>query len=232
MSGPRATTGTDSKQDYATPDDFMGVCKSRFGQISLDLAAHAGNRKHERYFAPATLDVTVDYNKVSMADVKAIHSDLVRQGATLEDAETVSLVQLVGSPRKTTYSIKNSDKKALAFDSLKQDWALHGQGGSLWLNCEFNDCGTWAKKCAAEAKLGATVSILLLTPASVGTNWFRDDIAPYADVYLLNGRLSFDGKNLYPKDCMLSHFYYHRSVRDICIWNWKKDKIERKWTSE
>lgn len=74
-------------------------------------------------------------------------------------------------------------------------------------------------------------SILLLTPASVGTNWFRDEICDMADVYLLNGRLSFDGKNLYPKDCMLAHFYYHKSTRDICIWNWKKDKIEQKWVS-
>lgn len=230
MSGPRVTSGTDSKQDYATPDDFMSACKSRFGEITFDLAAHAGNARHGRYFAPATFDVVVDYDKMKEDDIINLKASLVRQGAAFKDVDVISL-RPETSAVKQQYQIKNSDPRATTFDSLQQDWAFHGWGGVLWLNCEFNDCATWAKKCKAEAERGAVV--LLLTPASVGTNWFRDDIAAFADVYLLNGRLCFDGKNLYPKDCMLSHYYKKQSQvspREISIWNWKKDTIEHRWS--
>ena len=43
MSGPRVTSGTESKQDYATPDQLIGIVAKRFGPISFDLAAHFGH---------------------------------------------------------------------------------------------------------------------------------------------------------------------------------------------
>jgi hypothetical protein len=50
--GPRISTGADSKQDYRTPADFMAAVAKRFGPVTFDLAAHAGNAQHPLYFAP------------------------------------------------------------------------------------------------------------------------------------------------------------------------------------
>ena len=98
--------------------------------------------------------------------------------------------------------------------------------GLLWLNCEFNDIPSWAERCRNEAAMGA--EILLLTPAAVGSNWFSKSIAGHADVYLLNGRLSFISGASYNKDCMLSH--YHPGNLKICVWDWRCDRILYSWT--
>jgi len=39
-----------SRQDYATPDDFMAAVRLRFGPLAFDLAADATNFKAEKYF--------------------------------------------------------------------------------------------------------------------------------------------------------------------------------------
>ena len=135
MSGPRVTSGTESKQDYATPDQLIGIVAKRFGPISFDLAAHSGNKKHPRYFAP------------------------------------------------------------------------------------------WADRCLSEMRDGANIT--LLTPMTTA-NWFRDNIAGEADAYPLSGRLSFDGKNVFPKDCLVSR-YSPDSNGDFFLWDWQKDVILRKW---
>jgi hypothetical protein len=143
------------------------------------------------------------------------------------------------------------DDEAYGIDAFDHPWAhlatnrfrREGYTGLLWLNCEFNDIPTWAARCRDEAKQGA--NILLLTPASVGANWFSDLIAPYADTYLLKPRLSFIPKQTYNKDCMISHFVVPKirsygpfkvvgapedDTRVLEIWNWKKNKIESQWT--
>ncbi len=56
-------------------------------------------------------------------------------------------------------------------NSLVQDW--HKIKGLLWLNPPFSNIGLWAAKCLKESKLGAHIA--MLTPASVGTNWFADN---------------------------------------------------------
>jgi phage N-6-adenine-methyltransferase len=145
-----------SKQDYATPPDFMEAVVRRFGPISWDLAAHAKNKKHASYF---------------------------------------------------------NEKQ----NSLKQDW--HKIPGWLWLNPPFSNIAPWAEKCAQEAKLGA--KILFLTPASVGSNWFAENVHPHALVLALQGRICFDVNNPtwgYPKDCMLSVF---ADTAGFEVWDWK-----------
>ena len=151
------------------------------------------------------------------------------------------------------------DPKAVAMDSLEQPWAhmatsrfrREGSKGLLWLNPEFGDIPTWATKCKEESyHLGA--NILMLSPASVGSNWFCDLIAGYADVYLLKPRLSFIPGQLYNKDCMMAHYCYpeDRSFgpfrtpsmgpdgafcshlhRYISVWNWKTNVIEHVWST-
>jgi hypothetical protein len=145
------------------------------------------------------------------------------------------------------------DVDAFGMDAFDHSWSLlsdslfarkkepqHRVRGLLWLNCEFNDTERWASRCCREAALGA--SILLLTPAAVGANWFRDKIAGHGDIYLLNGRLSFIPGQTYNKDCMLTHFYQSIEDRDatlatplgcsgqqICVWDWRNDLILHLW---
>ena len=100
-------------------------------------------------------------------------------------------------------------------DALKQTWP----GGLLWLNPPFGDLDPWAAKCHVEAKCGAR--ILLLVPASVGSNWFAKHIFHVADVYFLRPRLMFKGHDKpYPKDLMLCWFH-PLSTGSIECWKWK-----------
>lgn len=145
-----------SRQDWATPTDFITAVEKRFGKIEFDLAASAENTKHECFFDESQ-------------------------------------------------------------DSLKQSW--HKLSGNLWLNPQFNNIAPWAKKCAEEAALGA--KILFLTPASIGSNWFRDFVYHKAHVFALNGRLTFIGAiTPFPKDCILSAYGYYPPGFEI--WNWRK----------
>lgn len=152
MSGAANHRG-ESKQDYATPPEFMRAVNARFGPHSFDLAAHAANTKHARYFTEAD-------------------------------------------------------------NSLIQDW--HKIDGLLWLNPPFDPIAPWAAKCHAEAEKGARIAFLV--PASVGSNWYRDNIHDQHRVLFLNGRICFDGKNGFPKDCMLVLF---GDVPDFEVWRWK-----------
>jgi phage N-6-adenine-methyltransferase len=101
-------------------------------------------------------------------------------------------------------------------DSLKTDWCHFA--GVLWLNPPFDNITPWAKKCADS--IGVARRILLLTPASIGANWFRDHVHGKALVLALNGRLTFKGTDApYPKDCILSVFGL---APGFDVWSWRK----------
>lgn len=125
--------------------------------------------------------------------------------------------------RKLSFDLAASEenKKAEKFFS-KEDDSLNQSGqipGLLWLNPPFADIVPWADKCARESK-DSTIQIIMLTPASVGSNWFSQFVHKKAQVLFLNGRITFVGsKDPYPKDCMLSLFGFGESGFDI--WRWK-----------
>jgi phage N-6-adenine-methyltransferase len=114
-------------------------------------------------------------------------------------------------------------------DSLKQDWAgcihvAHSQsqkslgieGTTAWLNPPYDDIGKWAKK-ADESR----ARVIMLVPASVGTNWFRDYVHLKHPVDVLNGRIQFDGHTQpYPKDLMLCLFGFARQLRRVTLDVW------------
>jgi phage N-6-adenine-methyltransferase len=110
-------------------------------------------------------------------------------------------------------------------DSLKQDWRRIIPG-DLWLNPPYAHIAPWAEKCAASAWFdtrrgpGAAGNrrIFFLVPAGVGANWFAMHVHKKAQVEFLNGRLSFDGKNPYPKDCILAVF---GGQPGYGCWRWK-----------
>jgi phage N-6-adenine-methyltransferase len=116
---------------------------------------------------------------------------------------------------------ERSNAKAKLFyteadDSLKQPW--HKLGGLLWLNPPFSNIEPWAKACYHESVRGAEIAFL--TPASIGSNWFRNFVHEHAYVLALNGRLKFEGcADPYPKDCILSIF--GRGIHGFDVWKWK-----------
>ena len=60
------------------------------------------------------------------------------------------------------------------------------------------------------------------------SNWFANNVAGIADTYLLLGRMSFDGKNVYPKDNLLSH-YHNGATGAVHLWDWRRDQMLRTW---
>ncbi len=106
-------------------------------------------------------------------------------------------------------------------DSLTTPWASNWPHLRLWLNPEFSDIGKWAARCANQYQCMWSVGrIFLLTPASIGANWFAEHVAPHARVIALNGRLTFVGhKKPYVKDCILSVYGLDPGFE---VWNWRK----------
>jgi phage N-6-adenine-methyltransferase len=96
------------------------------------------------------------------------------------------------------------DSLSLPWDELWEGWA--------WLNPPFSHIGPWAKKCAE-----CRQKVAFLVPAGVGANWFRDYVDGRAKVLLLNGRICFDGKDPYPKDCILALYGVTPGYE---VWTW------------
>lgn len=104
-----------------------------------------------------------------------------------------------------------------AVDSLKQDWTV--LSGNLWLNPEFAQIDPWASKCRETRAQAPKQRILMLTPGSVGTNWFAEHVHLHALILGLRPRIKFVGaKDAYPKDLTLS--VYGEAPGFDC-WRWK-----------
>ena len=109
-------------------------------------------------------------------------------------------------------------------DSLSSNWCGEiGAGENAWLNPPFADIEPWVKKASEwrNAPHYLRTRILLLVPASIGSNWFRDHVLQTAFVWALNGRLTFVGaKDPYPKDLMLLEYGH---APGFGVWDWRKD---------
>lgn len=126
-------------------------------------------------------------------------------------------------------------------DTFKQDWRERLKGGLGWLNPEFDPMDKWVELCAKQQQNGA--EFLVLSPASVSTNWFWSYVQPYATVYCVTPRIPFVGSHNvfppthpragerkcgaeceaccpYPKDLILSH-YCARPNHELQRWKWK-----------
>lgn len=93
-------------------------------------------------------------------------------------------------------------------DSLTVPWAERFPNVTMWLNPPFKRIAPWMMKCRDEARqLGPNGKIVVLTPASVGANWFFDHVHKSALVLPLAPRITFVGATQpFPKDCMISVF--------------------------
>jgi hypothetical protein len=117
---------------------------------------------------------------------------------------------------------------AMCCDALSFNWS-RAPSGNLWLNPRYADIAPWAEKCAASAwwesektKRGPGPAsgrvIYFLVPASVGANWFAEHVDKKSLVLFPRPRLSFDGKNPYPKDLILACFGLKPGYE---CWRWK-----------
>lgn len=122
---------------------------------------------------------------------------------------------------------KHASYYSAAQDGLAQPWAEAFPVGNLWLNPEFGSIAPWAAKCALEStrRLGW---IFMLTPASIGTDWFAEHVQGKAYVLGLSPRIPFDGMPVnpetgrvdgYPKDLMMSVFGH--GLHGFDTWRWK-----------
>ena len=105
----------------------------------------------------------------------------------------------------------------------RPNWLRATNGGWGWLNPPFSDIAPWAERCAQLRADGGCVA--LLVPAAVGANWYREHVHGHACVLALNGRLSFDGKNPYPKDCLLALYAPHFPPA-FEVWTWAVKRIK------
>lgn len=106
-----------------------------------------------------------------------------------------------------------------ALSSVRTWQPLDGYGGWAWLNPPYAHIEPWVAKAAKEAQRGAHIAVLV--PASVGADWWRDWVEPFAYQSYLNGRLKFVGvKDYYPKDCALL-LYTPWQYMGHEIWNWR-----------
>ena len=100
-------------------------------------------------------------------------------------------------------------------DSLKEDWST--LVGTAYLNPPFGSMVPWARKCASvRDRTGWT---LLLCPSSTGAGWFQEHIVPHGFVLELAPRICFNGKQPFPKDCLLTAFGFGIVGRGF--WRWR-----------
>jgi phage N-6-adenine-methyltransferase len=145
-------------------------------------------------------------------------------------------------------------------DSLKQDWAERIGDGRAFLNMEFADIAPWVSKCAewlTRSKPSLRGSIRVLTPASIGAEWFADHCEGKAKVVGLRPRICFEGchqlfpKNhpragerkclapclgcaTYPQDCMLTLWGSRFDSEPIFqTWRWDvPSSLQSEWLCE
>ena len=129
-------------------------------------------------------------------------------------------------------------------DTLSDACPWNSFGGWNWLNPEYANIGPYVEKAYRETLIEEYESKnLLLLPAGVGSNWWRDWVHGKCKVHLLNGRLCFihdwehtidpaslkPGRGparfytsppIYPKDCVLLQYQPGCWVNDYQVWTW------------
>lgn len=128
--------------------------------------------------------------------------------------------------RKAPNFLSLASGHAEAVGSLGVEWAEVLNSSVLrsklaWLNPPFANIRPWAEKCHVEMRKGA--NILLLVPASVGANWYWDEVHGIAEEYSV-GRMTFEGSSdPYPKDLLLAHYRpgLGHSPKPMERWRWQ-----------
>lgn len=105
-----------------------------------------------------------------------------------------------------------------ADDALAQPWPA----GPNWLNPPFARIAPWVRKAKEELCGERESQTVMLVPAAVGSNWWRDYVHGVADVIFINGRIRFVGcTDPFPKDCALLLYQPFAGTRWY-VWDWRK----------
>lgn len=134
------------------------------------------------------------------------------------------------------FDLAATDKNAKAnayftkrHNALKQPWIcrerLRIPDWRYWLNPPYGHLSPWFRKCVDEQRRLTTGSFIVLVPASVGSDWFRQYVWNQASVYFLDGRICFIPNEPYPKDLMICLYRNVRRKVSINIWEWQKNII-------
>ena len=108
-------------------------------------------------------------------------------------------------------------------NAIDDDWAARFTPRDLlFLNPEFGSIGhVWAPLVAQWRRRLPWLRLLMLTPASVGSEWFQRYVHKRALALALSPRLHYVGcADPYPKDCMLSCFGFGVGFD---VWRWDED---------
>ncbi len=111
--------------------------------------------------------------------------------------------------------------------ALTADWSSFGRDDLLWLNPPFGAIQhVWAPLVASWTQRLPWLRVVMLTPAAIGSEWFREHVLGKAMVLGLNPRLTFVGEaETYPKDCMLSCYGF--GVQGFDVWRWQPTRAEK-----
>lgn len=110
-------------------------------------------------------------------------------------------------------------------DALTTSWEVFTRADLLWLNPPFGAIATtWAPLVSRWTRKLPWLRVLMLTPGSIGSEWFQRYVHRKAMVLALSPRLHFIGAaDPYPKDCMLSCFGF--GVTGFDVWRWDEEPV-------
>lgn len=104
-------------------------------------------------------------------------------------------------------------------NGLIQPWYTSGWA---WCNPPYSSISPWVEKAWTEAQKGA--HIVMLVPASTGSNWWRAHVDGKAYITFLNGRVTFVGHSSpYPKDLALLLYAPFLSGGST-VWRWRENQ--------
>jgi phage N-6-adenine-methyltransferase len=148
----------------------------------------------------------------------------ISHGDTRQDYETPPEFIAAVEKRfgKLTFDLAASERNTKVpgnfFSESESAFETPWPEGLLWLNPPFKKIEPWAEQCAFYA--GPRTKILMLTPASIDSNWFAKHVHRKAIVLGVNPRIVFVGEKIgYPKPIMLSCFGF--GVAGMDVWRWK-----------
>lgn len=159
-----------------------------------------------------------------------------RPGESKQDYETpwelIRAVEvLLGRAFDVDLAARADNAKAPRFvtpeeNTFKVEWSMAYAGCLAWLNPEFGDIGPYAERCSQHGGVN-DLQIVMLTPASIGSNWYAEHVHEKALIVGLRPRITFAGApDPYPKDLMLSLFGFGQTGIDV--WEWKQSKRRKK----
>lgn len=147
-----------------------------------------------------------------------------KPGNSKQDYETpddlIAAITKRYGPLEIDLAAREDNKKAPLCITPEQDSLVTPWPTDMlaFLNPPFENIKVWAQKCAE-----SNAKVIMLTPASVGSEWFAKFVFGRANVIILRPRFAFAGMppnpktgkvDPYPKDCMLT------------VWNIEKPGFE------